>query len=57
MRGGDPWAGTTAAWKWVSAQPLAIRQRTREGPLALCAGVGLSTRELLFERELEEKIA
>jgi len=37
----------------------AIRQRTKEGLLgllALCVGVGLNTLEVLFERELEEKI-
>ena len=33
----------------------AIRQRAKDGLLALCVGVGLNTLELLFEWELEEK--
>jgi len=35
----------------------AIRQRAKEGLLALCVGVGLNTLEVLFEQELEEKPA
>ncbi len=34
----------------------AIRQRAKDGLLALCVDVGLSTLEMMFEEELEEKI-
>ncbi|MDI7246909.1 MAG: hypothetical protein QME92_05485 [Bacillota bacterium] len=34
----------------------AIRQRVKDGLLALCVEVGLNTLEMMFEEELEEKI-
>ena len=34
----------------------AIRQRAKDGLLALCVEVGLNTLEMMFEQELEEKI-
>ncbi|MBC7084029.1 MAG: transposase [Firmicutes bacterium] len=33
-----------------------IRQRAKDGLLALCVEVGLNTLEMMFEQELEEKI-
>lgn len=40
----------------VALSPGAIRQRAKEGLLALYVDVGLKTFEMMFEKELEEKV-
>lgn len=40
----------------VALSPEAVRQRAKDGLLALCVDVGLNTLGLMFEKEMEEKV-
>lgn len=49
-------AAKTLISREVALNLEAIRQRAKDGLLALCVEVGLNTLEMMFEQELEEKI-
>lgn len=49
-------AAKTPISREVALSLEAIRQRAKDGLLALCVEVGLNTLEMMFERELEAEI-
>ena len=53
---GEADAKKTLISREVALSLEAIRQRAKDGLLALCVEVGLNRLEMMFEQELEEKV-